>query len=487
MQAITVTVTAVNDENPVLTATSPSIDEGSTVVQTVNASDADAGDVQTYSIAGADAALFTIDPGTGVLSFIAAPDFESPGDANGDNIYELDIIVTDAALNSDIQSITVTVLSIPDEPPVADDDAAVVLEGQTVTVNIIDGDSDVDGTLDLSSIVISNIVNGSTVDNGDGTVDFIHDGSETASGSFNYTIEDDVGMISNIATVSITITPVNDAPTPSDDARNGEEGVVLVGTSLLANDTDPEGDPLIINTLPVIDVSNGVLVIQMDGTFTYTPDAGFFGTDSFSYEVCDNHGACAVAQVLVTITTNDEDGDGILNVDEGTIDTDGDGTPDYQDLDSDNDNILDEEEGNIDTDGDGIPNFRDLDSDGDRLSDLVETNADCDSDGTPNYLDLDRCNLLIPKGISTNGDGNNDQWVIQGIEQYPANNVKIYNRWGSLVFDGAGYNNMEVVWAGQSQGSWRLSGNEVTEGSYFYVIELGEGSKPLSGYVVVKW
>ena len=99
---------------------------------------------------------------------------------------------------------------------------------------------------------------------------------------------------------------------------------------------------------------------------------------------------------------------------------------------------------------------------------------------------LDRCGLVIPKGVSPNGDGDNDEWVIQGIEQYPANSVKIYNRWGNLVYEAKGYNNGDIVWSGQAEGALRLSGDEVTEGSYFYVIELGEGSKPLGGYVVVK-
>ncbi|MCK5367253.1 MAG: gliding motility-associated C-terminal domain-containing protein, partial [Cyclobacteriaceae bacterium] len=232
-----------------------------------------------------------------------------------------------------------------------------------------------------------------------------------------------------------------------------------------------------------------ILTIHADGTYTYTPDTDYFGTDSFSYEVCDGQGGCTTALVTITINSLDYDLDGISNQDEGDIDdidTDGDGTPDYQDLDSDDDSILDEDEGNVDTDGDGISNFRDLDSDDDGIPDAVELDDDCDEDGIPNYLDKDICDVIVPKGISPNGDGDNDEWFIKGIEQYADNNVKVFNRWGNLVYERVGYNNAEAVWIGQSEGAMTLGGNEVTDGTYFYVIELGEGMKPLSGYVIVK-
>ena len=79
-------------------------------------------------------------------------------------------------------------------------------------------------------------------------------------------------------------------------------------------------------------------------------------------------------------------------------DTDGDGIPDFLDLDSDNDGILDRIELRGDPDGDGLPNYRDSDSDGDKLGDIVEGAADPDADGIPNFLDLD-----------SDGDGISDQ------------------------------------------------------------------------------
>jgi len=79
--------------------------ENTTAVTTVTATDADAGATLSYSIVGgADAAKFTIDAGTGVLSFVSAPDFEAATDAGADNVYDVQVQVSDGA-NTDTQAI----------------------------------------------------------------------------------------------------------------------------------------------------------------------------------------------------------------------------------------------------------------------------------------------------------------------------------------------------------------------------------------------
>ena len=72
---------------------------------------------------------------------------------------------------------------------------------------------------------------------------------------------------------------------------------------VLANDTDADfpGDALSVTTTPVVDVLNGVLTLNADGSFQYTPDPGYVGTDSFTYEVCDTHGLCETAVVTLNI------------------------------------------------------------------------------------------------------------------------------------------------------------------------------------------
>ncbi len=116
-------------------------------------------------------------------------------------------------------------------------------------------------------------------------------------------------------------------------------------------------------------------------------------------------------------------------------------------------------------------------SNGNYLVDIQGANG-CNY-STTIYVGLDSdeaCELIFYSGITPNGDGKNDVWVIENIEQFPNNEVKIFNRWGEQVWSGENYNNMDVVWEGNSS-----SGNEMTDATYFYVVVV-EG-KTYKGWV----
>jgi gliding motility-associated-like protein len=90
-----------------------------------------------------------------------------------------------------------------------------------------------------------------------------------------------------------------------------------------------------------------------------------------------------------------------------------------------------------------------------------------------------RCDrILVYNGLSPNNDGANDLWRIDGIEQYPDNEVRVFNRWGNLVFERQGYSN-DLPWDGE----W--NGRYLPDGTYFYVIDLGDGSGAVSGYLQI--
>ena len=117
--------------------------------------------------------------------------------------------------------------------------------------------------------------------------------------------------------------------------------------------------------------------------------------------------------------------------------------------------------------------------------DFCDTQADSFTYFISNGLGLDTAtvfvvtlcdDLTVFSGFSPNGDGINDTFVILGIEAFPDNEVTIFNRWGNEVYYQKGYKN-EVGW----DGTW--NGNLVPDGTYFYVIDKGDGSKPISGYV----
>ncbi len=82
--------------------------------------------------------------------------------------------------------------------------------------------------------------------------------------------------------------------------------------------------------------------------------------------------------------------------------------------------------------------------------------------------------LIIPQGFSPNGDGVGDQWIVQGLINYPNNQIKIFNRWGAEVFSARPYNN---DWNGRNQGS------DLPVGTYYYILDLGNGNDPRTGYV----
>ncbi|MCW3789886.1 cadherin repeat domain-containing protein, partial [Plebeiibacterium sediminum] len=124
-------------------ATDTSVAEGTTAVETVSATDADAGDSKTYSISGTDASFFTIGATSGVLTFTTAPDYENPSDSDANNVYVLNVTVTDGASHTDTKTINVTVTDVKDNSPVLTATDTSVAEGTTAveTVSATDADA----------------------------------------------------------------------------------------------------------------------------------------------------------------------------------------------------------------------------------------------------------------------------------------------------------------------------------------------------------
>jgi hypothetical protein len=132
---------------------------------------------------------------------------------------------------TDVSSVATRNLEVIDEdPPRVTDDSATVVEGGAVVIDLAANDSDNFDLLDLASIsIVAGPSNGTVLVNGDGTVTYTHDGSETTTDTFTYTIEDTSNLLSNIATVSLTVSPANDAPviapiadqTPMEDTATG--------------------------------------------------------------------------------------------------------------------------------------------------------------------------------------------------------------------------------------------------------------------------
>jgi len=221
----------------------------------------------------------------------------------------------------DVDESTLSQTVVPNNPPIALDDSYTVSEGASLTVaapGVLDNDSDVDNN-PLSVTLDSGPVNGLLTLNPDGSFVYSHDGSETNSDAFSYSVDDSQGGTA-FATVSISITPVNDAPIAAGDSFDVAEGgnLDIQAPGLLVNDTDAENDTLTaaVDTPP----QNGQLDLADDGSFSYTHDGSETLSDSFIYSVSDGQGGSATALVDITVLPlNDPPiaaGDS-YNVDEG--------------------------------------------------------------------------------------------------------------------------------------------------------------------------
>lgn len=98
----------------------------------------------------------------------------------------------------------------------------------------------------------------------------------------------------------------------------------------------------------------------------------------------------------------------------------------------------------------------------------------------PEIREIIVANLRVYTGITPNGDGLNDNWIIDGIEQYPENEIIIYSRWGDKVWEGTNYDNVNVVWDGRNK-----NGNELPDATYIYYINLNNGPDVPSSWVQV--
>ena len=123
-------------------------------------------------------------------------------------------------------------------------------------------------------------------------------------------------------TVTITITPVTDAPIAQPDSYTvAEDGTLTVpaATGVLANDTDADGGSL--STVLASFPANGTLNLQTDGSFFYTPRADFSGTDSFTYRVSDGQGQSEATTVTITVVASNDVPVGSTDFLNGTEDT----------------------------------------------------------------------------------------------------------------------------------------------------------------------
>ena len=192
---------------------------------------------------------------------------------------------------------------ITNRPPIAAEDFYTTAENTLLTIaapGILANDSDPDGN-GLTARLISDPIHGALNLSADGGFAYTPTANYQGLDSFSYKAYDGTTN-SGVATVRITVTPVNDAPVAVDDNYATPEDTTLTipDAGVLLNDTDADGDSL--KALYVSGPSHGSLTLSLNGGFNYTPTNDYVGPDSFTYQAYDGTTNSGVATVRITVT-----------------------------------------------------------------------------------------------------------------------------------------------------------------------------------------
>lgn len=297
VDVVVITVIPLNDP-PTAPATNSvsTAEDNASAATAIGASDPD-GDTLTYSEkpgAGAANGTVTFDQSNGTFTYTPDPDF------NGSDSFT--ILIDDGEGGTTEQVVSVTVTPVNDAPTAPATNSATAAEDGTSAATSI-GANDVDGdTLTYSEKAGAGPANGTvTFNQAAGTFTYTPAPNFNGSDSFTIVIDDGNGGTAE-QVVSVTVTPVNDAPTaPATNAVTTGEDTASAPTAINANDID--GDTLTYSEKAGAGAANGTVTFnQANGTFTYTPDLDFTGSDSFTILVDDGNGGTTEQVVSVTVT-----------------------------------------------------------------------------------------------------------------------------------------------------------------------------------------
>ena len=459
------------------------------------------------------------DPTDDIVTYTPNPDF------NGQDTFDYTLCNSFGDCSTATVTVTVT--------PIVDTVADVVTTEEDTPIQITWSGNDND-LPDSGTFTVTDPTNGTVTVNDNGTPNDPSDDMVTytpnpdfdGTDMFDYTVCDALGNCST-ATITIVVSDQIVLDTDGDGILDSFEDLNTDGDNDPATnptDTDNDGIP---DYLDIDSDDDGIPDnIEAQTTDGYITPSGIDANNNGLDDAYEGEGVLGVIPVdtdldgLPDYVDEDADGDGVPDNIEGN-DFDQDGLPDvvWIDSDKDNDGLNDGYEGNEtidtdvndnindpladlpDTDQDGIPDFRDTDDDDDGIETADEdldldgdfANDDSDEDGVPNYLDPDleqsEAEIEVFNVITPNGDGVHDVLRIANIENFPNNTVKIYNRWGVLVFQTKAYNSNGNVFDGTSEGRVTIDQQrKLPVGTYFYIIDYQDtvgNMKQLSGYLYI--
>jgi VCBS repeat-containing protein len=207
---------------------------------------------------------------------------------------------TDGTLLTNIATVTLTIEPVP-IAPTAGDDSYSVLENETLIIaapGLLLNDTNPSGDA-LSVIVVNGPLNvGAFNYQNDGSFTYVPANNFSGTDAFTYYL-DSGGLVSNLATVTITVVQAPVAPTAGDDnySTNENSTLTVAAPGVLANDTDPNG--LLLSAVLQAAPAHGALTLSSDGSFVYTPTANYSGNDTFTYLANDGKRSSGLATVTI--------------------------------------------------------------------------------------------------------------------------------------------------------------------------------------------
>jgi VCBS repeat-containing protein len=262
------TITLTLNLPPIAEDDSKTLDEGGTLKASVSGTDPEA-QLLTYTLVKS--------PLYGTLTFNNDGTYTYTHDGSEHFDDSFTFYVNDGTLDSNTATVTLTITPI-NEAPSAEDDQFIVDEEGTLEESATGHDPEKDR---LSYILVSDVQNGTLTLYEDGTFTYQHNGSKTTTDRFTFKVNDGK-LDSNTATVTITITLINEAPSGEPETRSIEPGKPYAGQ---LEGTDPDNDEL---TFEVVDQPEaGELTLNPDGSYTFVPPLDLLGPFTFTYHVCD--------------------------------------------------------------------------------------------------------------------------------------------------------------------------------------------------------
>lgn len=378
-------------------------------------------------------------------------------------------------------AVVVLTISPVNDAPSAVNDYFNLSANSALQGNVLINDSDLESdSLIVSGIIQSGSLNGNLMLQPNGALSYTPDPNFAGFTALSY-IVCNYGFPDLCDTASVLIEVTNTAPVALADTFYIQSGIAFSG-NCISNDFDPEGSMLFLNSTPQQNPTHGNLSLTANGNFNYQPYTSFTGTDFFVYEVCDAalSPLCSSAKVLLIVgnqkpvASNDTFYVAAGNTCSGNVLR----------------NDFDPEGGMIWATQQLLPNLT-LQLDGsfsyiakDDFNGFTEYSYEICDNGTPTACDTAKLvfiakenSVIIPNAFSPNNDNVNDFFVIEGIENFPNNELQIFDRNGFLVFNVRAYKNN---WNGVNN-----KGVALNSGSYFYVFNKKDGSKLLNGYIVL--